>query len=130
MTRSRPRVATLFSYDWDSLGFGAQSGRFCLDRAGFDLFSFPSNTRLAWFDLRRFARAQARRGRRRRRLRRNGRGVGGYDNVFVGLGGFSFRRGGFSLEHIGKADAVIFRRRGLRRGGFGPRGRSGHDVGC
>ena len=66
MTRSRPRVATLFSYDWDSLGFGAQSGRFCLDRAGFDLFSFPSNTRLAWFDLRRFARAQARRGRRRR----------------------------------------------------------------
>ena len=35
------------------------------DSAGFDLFSFPSNAQLVGFDLRRFAQAQARRGRQR-----------------------------------------------------------------
>jgi hypothetical protein len=58
-----PRIGTFFSFDWDALGF-ARTGVAC-DRAGFDLFSFPDNARLAWFDLRRFAREQARRGRRR-----------------------------------------------------------------
>jgi biotin carboxylase len=57
------RVGTLFSHDWDALGF-ARSGVVC-DRAGFALFSWPDNVRLAWFDLERFADAQARRGRRR-----------------------------------------------------------------
>jgi hypothetical protein len=57
------RIGTLFSFDWDTLGF-ARTGAAC-DRAGFDLFSFPDNARLAWFDLQRFADAQARRGRRR-----------------------------------------------------------------
>lgn len=62
---SRPRIATLFAYDFDLQGFGAHAGRFAFDRASFDLFSFPSNAALIGFDLRRFAQALARRGRRR-----------------------------------------------------------------
>jgi hypothetical protein len=62
---SRPRIATLFSYDWDRLGFARSADRLAFDGAGFDLFSFPSNARLIGFDLQRFADAQARRGRRR-----------------------------------------------------------------
>lgn len=61
----RPRVGTLFSYDWDALGYQAQRPRYACDRAGFDLFSFPSNARLVGFDLERFAERQAARGRRR-----------------------------------------------------------------
>ena len=60
---SAPRIGTLFSFDWDRLGF-ARTGARC-DRGGFDLFSFPDNVRLARFDLQRFADGQARRGRRR-----------------------------------------------------------------
>lgn len=60
----RPRIATLFSYDWDAAGFARSSPQYALDGAGFDLFSFPSNARLVGFDLDRFARAQAARGRR------------------------------------------------------------------
>jgi hypothetical protein len=61
----KPRVGTLFSYDWDAGGFAAQRASHDCDAAGFDLFSFPSNARLVGFDLRRFARRQAARGRRR-----------------------------------------------------------------
>ncbi|MCU0969849.1 MAG: ATP-grasp domain-containing protein [Rubrivivax sp.] len=63
---SRPRIGALFAYDWDEIGLDRQRTRCRLDRAGFDLFSFPSNARLVGFDLGRFAAAQARRGRRRR----------------------------------------------------------------
>ncbi len=62
---ARPRIGTLFSYDWDELGFGRLQDRYHYDTAGFDLFSFPSNARLIGFDLDRFAAAQARRARRR-----------------------------------------------------------------
>ena len=58
-----PRLGALFTYDWDAIGFARQ--HVALDRAGFDLFGFPSNLRLAGFDLERFAAAQARRGARR-----------------------------------------------------------------
>jgi len=61
----RPRIGTLFSYDWDALGHARSAEAFDTDRAGFDLFSFPSNLHLLGFDLERFADAQARRGRRR-----------------------------------------------------------------
>jgi hypothetical protein len=44
----------LFNYDWDRLGFGRWAADFPHDHAGFDLFSFPSNARLARFDLSRF----------------------------------------------------------------------------
>lgn len=62
---SRGRVGLLFDFDWDEQAFGRHRHRFEFDRAGFDLFSFPSNLRLATFDLQRFAAQQARRGRAR-----------------------------------------------------------------
>ena len=60
-----PRLGTLFSYDWDALGFARHGSTHVYDRAGFDLFSFPSNARIVGFDLNRFADQQAARGRRR-----------------------------------------------------------------
>lgn len=59
----RTRIGTLFSFDWDAHGFGRHAQLWRCDGAGFDLFSFPSNARIIGFDLRRFARAQAERGR-------------------------------------------------------------------
>ena len=59
----KPRIGLLFGYDWDADGFGALQGQARFDHAGFDLFSFPSNAHLIHFDLLRFARRQARRGR-------------------------------------------------------------------
>ena len=58
-----PRVGLLFGYDWDADGFAALSGRAAFDHAGFDLFSFPSNAHLIHFDLLKFSRRQASRGR-------------------------------------------------------------------
>ncbi len=65
MKPNLPRIGLLFSYDWDTLGFGRLSQQFSWDEDGFDLFSFPSNARLVGFDLDRFAQAQARRARQR-----------------------------------------------------------------
>ena len=55
--KSQSPTLILFNYDWDAVGFE----RACLargeampDDAGFDLFSFPSNAHLAWFDIERF----------------------------------------------------------------------------
>ena len=65
-TRVRARVGWLFAHDWDAQALtrlqAAGGPRF--DRAGFDLFAFPSNARLAWYDHGRFAARQAARGRR------------------------------------------------------------------
>jgi len=55
------RTLVLFNYDWDCAGFARQSAEFALDSAGFDLFSFPSNARLAGFDLEKFVARLARR---------------------------------------------------------------------
>jgi hypothetical protein len=63
MKSKKPRLGTLFSYDWDVAGFARSAPHHAFDGAGFDLFSFPSNARLVGFDLERFARAQAERGR-------------------------------------------------------------------
>ena len=65
MTSPLPRIGSLFSYDWDATGFAALRHRAHFDDAGFDLFSFPSSAHLVHFDLLRFARRQAARGRRR-----------------------------------------------------------------
>jgi biotin carboxylase len=62
---TRPHIGLLFDHDWDALGHARHAAQWQFDRAGFDLFSFPSNAGLVGFDLRRFAAAQARRGRRR-----------------------------------------------------------------
>jgi biotin carboxylase len=63
-----PRTLLLFNYDWDTVGHaraGAAQGM-VFDEAGFDLFSFPSNAHLVWFDMERFvdrlARQAAQRG--------------------------------------------------------------------
>ena len=59
---SSPRTLLLFNYDWDAVGHqraGAARGM-AFDEAGFDLFSFPSNARLAWFDMARFVQRLAR----------------------------------------------------------------------
>jgi hypothetical protein len=55
----------LFNYDWDRAGFARWREHYPLDSAGFDLFSFPSNLRLAGFDLERCVDGLARRARRR-----------------------------------------------------------------
>ena len=70
MTKQRPPVKTLvlFNYDWDEIGFERASralGQTAPDHAGFDLFSFPSNAHLAWFDIGRFVGALARRAKSR-----------------------------------------------------------------
>lgn len=44
----------LFSYDWDTAEFNRLKSRWPQTHSGFDLFSFPSNARLAWFDMQRF----------------------------------------------------------------------------
>jgi hypothetical protein len=61
---SLPRIGLLFGCDWDADGFAALQGQARFDHAGFDLFSFPSNAHLIHFDLLRFARRQADRGRK------------------------------------------------------------------
>ncbi len=61
---ARPRVGLLFDHDWDARAHRALSPQFRFDRAGFDLFSFPSNARLIGFDLERFAARQARAAKR------------------------------------------------------------------
>ena len=48
------RTLVLFNYDWDATGFARANAGQPLEDAGFDLFTFPSNARLAWFDIDRF----------------------------------------------------------------------------
>jgi hypothetical protein len=60
-----PRIGLLFSYDYDTAGYARHAATHAFDDSGFDLFSFPSNARLTWLDLERYAWLQAARGRRR-----------------------------------------------------------------
>ncbi len=62
-----PRTLLLFNHDWDAIGH-ARAGAarsMAFDEAGFDLFAFPSNARLAWFDMVRFVERLARQAARR-----------------------------------------------------------------
>lgn len=52
--RNSRKTLTLFSYDWDAIEFKKLDRQWPQLNAGFDLFSFPSNVRLAWFDMDRF----------------------------------------------------------------------------
>ena len=56
MSLNPSRVLVLFGADWDGklLPHYRRSGRYRFHEHGFDLFSFPSNARLMWFDLWRF----------------------------------------------------------------------------
>jgi biotin carboxylase len=62
---SAERTLVLFNHDWDALAHKrlAQEQGLLYDEAGFDLFSFPTNARLAWFDMARFVDGLARRAR-------------------------------------------------------------------
>jgi hypothetical protein len=57
------RAGWLFAFDWDLLAL-RRLGAARFDRAGFDLFTFPSNAALIGLDLERFAQRLAERGRR------------------------------------------------------------------
>lgn len=60
-----PQTLLLFNYDWDAIGHaraGAQCGM-AFDEDGFDLFSFPSNANLVWFDMARYVQRLADRAR-------------------------------------------------------------------
>ena len=55
VTQKAAKTLLLFNYDWDQAGFERHTTRWPMKESGFDLFSFPSNARLAWFDMERFA---------------------------------------------------------------------------
>ena len=57
---SQPRTLVLFNYDWDEVEFTRLCDAYPHDCAGFDLFSFPSNAHLVWFDMTRFVDALVR----------------------------------------------------------------------
>lgn len=61
------RVLILFGADWDDrvLPRYERSGRYRFHEHGFDLFRFPSNARLMWFDLWKFVESMVRRYRGR-----------------------------------------------------------------
>lgn len=59
----RDKTLILFGYDWDRIEFRKLAREWPHLRAGFDLFSFPSNARLAWFDIARFSRLASLRAR-------------------------------------------------------------------
>lgn len=60
-TRRVRDALLLFSFDWDADGFARHADRYRLAHAGFDLFSFPSNARLLWYDIERDVERLARR---------------------------------------------------------------------
>ena len=59
------RTLVLFNHDWDAIAHRrlARTQGMDFDEDGFNLFTFPSNARLAWFDMARFVDRQARRAR-------------------------------------------------------------------
>ncbi len=56
------KTLLLFDYDWDATGFArvAKALGASTSSRGFDLFSFPSNAHLVWFDMERFVASLAR----------------------------------------------------------------------
>ena len=61
------RTLVLFNHDWDAIAHQrlARTQGLVFDEDGFDLFSYPSNARLAWFDMARFVDGLARRAKRK-----------------------------------------------------------------
>jgi hypothetical protein len=51
------KTLVLFSYDWDQTEFARLQAQWPHTHSGFDLFTFPSNARLAWYDMEKFANA-------------------------------------------------------------------------
>ncbi len=59
----RNKTLVLFRYDWDRIALRGLARDWPQLHAGFDLFRFPNNARLAWFDMERFSRLAASRAR-------------------------------------------------------------------
>jgi hypothetical protein len=57
------RTLVLFNHDFDQIAHRLLRAQWPQISAGFDLFAFPSQLRLAWFDIERFAALQAMRAR-------------------------------------------------------------------
>lgn len=57
------RTLVLFNHDFDRMAHRPLEAAWPVVSAGFDLFGFPSQLRLAWFDIERFAALQAMRAR-------------------------------------------------------------------
>lgn len=53
------RTLVLFNHDFDQIAHRSLRAQWPQISAGFDLFAFPSQLRLAWFDIERFAALQA-----------------------------------------------------------------------
>jgi hypothetical protein len=53
------RTLVLFNHDFDEIAHRELAARWPLVGGGFDLFAFPSQVRLAWFDIERFAALQS-----------------------------------------------------------------------
>jgi biotin carboxylase len=62
---SGSRSLVLFNYDWDQREFARLSESYPHDSRGFDLFTFPSNAHLAWFDMERFVDRYAKQAKRK-----------------------------------------------------------------
>lgn len=62
-SRPLPRSLVLFNYDFDRPAFARLAARWPHAHAGFDLFRFPDQARLAWFDPERFVALNALRAR-------------------------------------------------------------------
>ena len=62
-SRPLPRSLVLFNYDFDRAAFARLAARWPHAHAGFDLFRFPDQARLAWFDPERFVALNALRAR-------------------------------------------------------------------
>ncbi len=64
MPAPHAKTLLLFNFDWDELAHARLADRWPHVSAGFDLFTFPSNAHLAWFDMDRFVRRWAKKARR------------------------------------------------------------------
>lgn len=62
-TSGAPPTLVLFNHDFDRLAHRELEHAWPMVQGGFDLFAFPSQLRLAWLDLNRFAALQAARAR-------------------------------------------------------------------
>ena len=62
----KPLILTLFSYDWDQWATDRLGATYRFETAGFDLFSFPDNRRLVYFDIQAWVDRLARRFRDRK----------------------------------------------------------------
>jgi hypothetical protein len=62
---TKNRTLLLFNFDWDTDGFSRHTAQHDFDNAGFDLFSFPSNAHLVYFQMAPFVARMAKQANKR-----------------------------------------------------------------